>query len=134
MTDPTPHFVHPRNEPHTTDVEQQLNIQAAKAEEQRASEFATHGDPTLSRTTVDPVSNRPGVQWVRPTDLAARTAGAVLDRGADLNTRLHDAVREGIRDGRAQLQERLARRQTQLDPDTTTTVPQRSLGRTGVSR
>ena len=72
---------------------------------------------------------------MRPTDLAARTAGAIVDRGADLNTRLHEAVLEGVRDGRAQLQERLAKRQDQLDPDITQTATlRRSLGRTGVSR
>lgn len=105
------------------------------AEEWRASEFATHGDPTLSRDNLDAVSKRPGVQWVRPTDLAARAAGTLVDRGATLNTRLHDAVLDGVREGRAQLQERLARRQAQLDPETTQTVTlQRSIGRAGVSR
>lgn len=107
----------------------------AIVEERRASEFATHGDPTLSRDNLDAVSKRPGVQWVRPTDLAARAAGTLVDRGAAFNTRLHDAVLDGVREGRAQLQERLARRQAQLDPETTqTTTLQRSIGRTGVSR
>lgn len=135
MTNPTSNFANPRREPHTGDVERQPDAAVATAVERRASEFATHGDPTLSRDAVDPVSKRPGVQWVRPTDLAARTAGALVDRGAELNTRLHDAVMEGVSEGRAQLQERLARRQTHLDPETTqTTTLQRSLGRTGVSR
>lgn len=106
------------------------------AEDARASEFATHGDPTLTRDGTDPVGKRPGVQWVRPTDLAARAGGVVLERGAELNTRLRDAVLEGVREGRAQLQERLARRQESLDPDLSspTSALGRGVGRTGVSR
>ncbi|MGO3864187.1 hypothetical protein [Glutamicibacter arilaitensis] len=81
------------------------------------------------------MSKRPGMQWVRPTDLAARAGGAIVDRGADLNLRLRDAVLAGVREGRAQLQERLARRQLELDPETTQAASlQRSLGRSGVSR
>ena len=137
MTDPT-NLIDPARPLHRLDADAMPNATAdatAAVEERRASEFATHGDPTLSRHDVDPVSKRPGVQWVRPTDLAARAAGTVVDRGADLNSRLHAAVLEGVRDGRAQLQERLARRQTQLEPDTSQTATlQRPLGRTGVSR
>lgn len=105
-------------------------------EEARASEFATHGDPTLTRDGTDAAVKRPGVQWVRPTDVAARAGGAVLDRGAELNRRLHDAVLDGVREGRAQLRERLARRQEALDPDSSspTSAPGRGVGRTGVSR
>lgn len=134
MTDPTNHIT-PAREMRRPDTDPNPEATAVLAAERRASEFATHGDPTLSRHDVDPVSKRPGVQWVRPTDLAARAAGSIVDRGADLNSRLHAAVLEGVRDGRAQLQERLARRQTQLDPDTSQTATlQRPLGRTGVSR
>lgn len=106
------------------------------AEDARASEFATHGDPTITRDSTAPVLKRPGVQWVRPTDLAARAGSAVLERGAELNTRLRDAVIDGVREGRAQLQERLARRQESLDPDVSspTSAPGRGVGRTGVSR
>lgn len=103
----------------------------------RASEFATHGDPTLVRGgAASSVSPRPGVQWVRPTDVAARAGSAVLDRGAELNTRLRDAVLDGVREGRAQLQERLARRQEALDSDLSspTNARERVVGRTGVSR
>ena len=134
MTDPM-NLITPAPDRRHPDADPTPQTTAATAAERRASEFATHGDPTLSLHDVDPASQRPGVQWVRPTDLAARTAGAIVDRGADLNTRLHEAVLEGVRDGRAQLQERLARRQTQLEPDTSQTATlQRPLGRTGVSR
>lgn len=101
---------------------------------ERASEFATHGDPTLTRRTS--IRGRAGVEWVRPTDVAARAGGAIVGKGAEVNTRLRDATIEGIREGRAQLAERLARRQQQIDPDTTvpTQTQQLRLGRTGVSR
>ena len=107
------------------------------AEDARASEFATHGDPTLARRGgAGPISPRSRVQWVRPTDLATRAGGVVLDRGAELNTRLRDAVLDGVREGRAQLQERLTRRQESLDPDVSspTSAVGRGVGRTGVSR
>lgn len=106
------------------------------ASERRVSEFATHGDPTLNTDGPVAPDGRRGVQWVRPTDLAARAGGVVLERGAEWNTRLRDAALEGIREGRAQLMERLARRQEHLKPDTIAqeqTVGRR-LGRTGVSR
>ncbi len=106
------------------------------AEDARASEFATHGDPTITRDGTDPAVKRPGVQWVRPTDLAARAGAIVLDRGAELNTRLRDAVLDGVHEGRAHLQERLARRQEALDSDgsSPTSALGRGVGRTGVSR
>ena len=134
MTDPT-HTFTPARAQRDPDAGPKPETTAAMTAERRASEFVTHGDPTLSLHDVDLVSQRPGVQWVRPTDLAARAAGSIVDRGAHLNSRLHAAVLEGVRDGRAQLQERLARRQTQLEPDTSQTATlQRPLGRTGVSR
>ena len=149
MTDPTP--VHPDN---TADAAARLRAQLPDPlltgaerpespetlsgmeprEAERASEFATHGDPTLIRQTS--VRERGGVEWVRPTDVAARAGGAIVGKGAELNTRLREATFEGVREGRAQLAERLARRQQQIDPDTT--VPAQTqelrLGRTGVSR
>lgn len=105
-------------------------------EDARASEFATHGDPTLIRDSTDPAAKPPGVQWVRPTDLAARAGSTVLERGAELNTHLRDAVLEGVREGRAQLHEHLARHQEALDPDVNgpTSAVGRGVGRTGVSR
>lgn len=100
----------------------------------RVSEFATHGDPTITRHA--PIGARRGVEWVRPTDVAARAGGAIVGKGTELNTRLRDATLEGIREGRAQLAERLARRQQQIDPDTTVPAQMQDLrlGRTGVSR
>lgn len=149
MTDPTP--VHPDTtagtdgrlraqlpDPHLAGAERRELPETPSGTEpreaERASEFATHGDPTLTRQTS--TRGRGGVEWVRPTDVAARAGGAIVGKGAELNTRLRDATLEGIREGRAQLAEHLARRQQQIDPDTT--VPAQTqelrLGRTGVSR
>ncbi|WP_182355144.1 hypothetical protein [Flaviflexus huanghaiensis] len=149
MTDPTP--VHPDDtaeaaarlrthlpDPHLTGTERPQSPETPSRmetrEAERASEFAAYGDPTLTRQTS--VRGRGGVEWVRPTDVAARAGGAIVGKGTELNTRLRDATLEGIREGRAQLAERLARRQQQIAPDTT--VPAQTqelrLGRTGVSR
>jgi len=98
------------------------------------SKFATHGDPTLSSADPEADARRGRVQWVRPTDLAARAGGAVVDQGAKWNTLLHDAALEGIREGRAQLRERLAHRQDELEPNTPDRALQPVAGRTGVSR
>lgn len=125
-------------DPHLTGAERPNSPETPSGigtrEAARVSEFATHGDPTLTKPTS--VRGRGGVEWVRPADVAARAGGAIVGTGAELNTRLRDATLEGIREGRAQLAERLARRQQQIDPDTT--VPARTqelrLGRTGVSR
>lgn len=150
MTDPTSPERQRVDPPHVPDHDQQTvadrradtpskpstSPSGEAVEEARASEFATHGDPALTRGGTGPVSKRPGVQWVRPTDLAARAGGVVLERGAELNTRLRDAVLDGVREGRAQLRERLARRQEALDPDVSspTSALGRGVGRTGVSR
>lgn len=145
MTDPTP--VNPDDtagtaarlraqlpDPHSTGAERPEPLETRSGMEARASEFATHGDPTLTRQAY--ARGRSGVEWVRPTDVAARAGGAIVGKGAELNTRLRDATLEGIREGRAQLAEHLTRRQQQIDPDTT--VPAQTqelrLGRTGVSR
>ena len=93
MTDPTNMFPGKAETPTGFETEPKTN---AAAEARRASEFATHGDPTLNRNTTDPLSRRPGVQWIRPTDAAARAGGIVMDRGVELNTRLRDAVIDGV--------------------------------------
>lgn len=111
---------------------------AAGSREDEASRLATHGDPTLTdaEAAAEEAARRAGVQWVRPTELAARAGSAVVERGAKWNTALHDATLEGIREGRARLHERLARRQDDLEPSTTTQgrAAQPVAGRTGVSR
>lgn len=147
MTDPNPHqdpsqahshLPHPLQQPaqQPDRSADEPSLPDAAVEDRRASEFATHGDPTLRPAAGQPGEGRRGVQWVRATDLAARAGGVVLERGAEWNTRLRDAALEGIREARAQMQERLARRQQELEPDTVSPdrVAGRELGRTVVSR
>ena len=109
---------------------------ASERDPERASAFATRGDPSTTTAEVSEGAQHAGVRWVRPTDLAAQAGAAVLARGAAANTQLHDAVAEGLREMRANLADRIARRQAQLEPDTTTGLAtrERSLGRTGVGR
>lgn len=137
-TDPLRSAAAFRHEADRSDAAQpdRTDTTARTRDEERASQFATHGDPTLTQDAEGAEDGRAGVQWVRPTDLAARAGGAVVDKGAEWNTHLHDAAIEGIREGRAQLHERLTRRQHELDPETTTrdTAQHRVAGRTGVSR
>jgi hypothetical protein len=85
----------------------------------------------------DPEDAGMRVQWVRPTDLAARAGAVTLEKSADLHRRSHQLVREAVaeatRSGRDRLQRLLARREQQLTSDTATTTAQRTLGRKGVS-
>lgn len=108
---------------------------AAEVQREERSRLATHKDPTLTDKHDQADTERAGVQWVRPTDLAARAGGRVVEQGLEWNTLLRDAALEGVREGRAQLHERLARRQQDLEPESMPErAQQRSFGRTGVSR
>ena len=108
---------------------------AAELQREERSRLATHKDPTLADDLAQDAAQRAGVQWVRPTDLAARAGGRVVEQGMEWNTLLRDAALEGVRESRAQLHERLARRQQELEPESMPErAQQRSLGRTGVSR
>ncbi|MDQ1128984.1 hypothetical protein [Microbacterium sp. SORGH_AS_0888] len=147
MTDPTPPTAHPADldsrdpgtdRPLDEDREADTSEHTPEGDPERASPFATRGDPSTTTTADAPEGPQPaGVRWVRPTDLAAQAGAAVLARGAAANTQLHDAVADGLRELRANLADRLAHRQTHLEPEATTTGPttrERPLARTGVSR
>lgn len=118
------------------DREPDVTERASERDPERASAFATRGDPSTTTTDLPEGTQRGGVRWVRPTDLAAQAGAALLARGAAANTQLHDAVAEGLREMRANLADRLARRQARLEPEAMTgpATQERSLGRTGVSR
>lgn len=45
---------------------------------ERASAFATRGDPSTTTADVPAGAQRGGVRWVRPTDVAAQAGAAVL--------------------------------------------------------
>lgn len=54
---------------------------ASVAEEDEQSRLATHKDPTLALEPEAPAADgRARVEWVRPTDLAARAGGRVMER------------------------------------------------------
>jgi hypothetical protein len=147
MTDPTPPTSHRADldsrdpgpdRPLDEGREADATERTPERDPERASAFATRGDPSATTTADAPEgAQRAGVRWVRPTDLAAQAGAAVLARGAAANTQLHAAVADGLRELRANLADRLDHRQTQLEPEATTTGPatrERLLARTGVSR
>jgi hypothetical protein len=132
MTDPTPPSSHPADldsrdpgpdRPLDEGREADATERTPERDPERASAFATRGDPSTTTTADAPEgAQRAGVRWVRPTDLAAQAGAAVLARLRELHANLAD---------------RLAHRQTQLEPEATTTGPatrERPLARTGVSR
>lgn len=73
----------------------------AAAEAARASsvELAVHGDPSMRHTNSDAEQNknkddkRLRVDWVRPTDLAARAGSGSLAHSAEWNMRAHKWLR-----------------------------------------
>ena len=73
---------------------------AAESAAARAAsvELAVHGDPSVGRTAPegeqkDPKDRRLRVDWVRPTDLAARAGADGLARSAEWNMRAHKWLR-----------------------------------------
>lgn len=104
--------------------------------EDERSGLATHRDPTLREKTDMAEGKEPkgSVEWARVSDLAARAGAATTQAGMDFNREVLEAARQGLRDGRHQMQQRLAQRGTELDvdsPERTTT--RRAPGREGVS-
>jgi hypothetical protein len=94
------------------------------------SELARHGDPSLTSTR----SGRPGVEWVRPTELAQRAGSTILSAGAEAHKRLHTSIRHAVRDGGTQLRDALWHRETALTDDETAATPRGSVRREGVGR
>lgn len=78
------------------------------------------------------------VQWVRPTDLAARAGARLMEKGVETNQHHIDLVRQAaLETGRTvkdRLRRALARREQDLTPDAPTTAAAPALGRQGVSR
>lgn len=95
--------------------------------------------PAEAQATASP-DGRVRVQWVRPTDLAARAGAAVLKAGIDVNQRTRAMVREAAveaaRATRDKLRRALSRREQALTPDApaTTAAVLPVVGRRGVSR
>lgn len=118
-------------------LEQPEPDRADAAETERRNALATHRDPSVATDADEPEKEEPGrarVQWVRPTDLAARGGAVVLERGAEWNRQLHDTVMDAVRDGRARLGQRLERRQDDLADTAPAPTGRPAAGRTTVSR
>lgn len=108
-------------------------VEAADGEEE--SRLATHKDPSLNEEH-EPL-DRAGssrVEWVRPTDLAARAGTRVMERGHDLNRQLMAAVKEAARQPRENLRQRLAARSADVSITAPEQAPARTAGREGVGR
>lgn len=109
------------------------DVEPLEAEEE--SRLATHKDPTLAEQHEPPGGGgRSRVEWVRPTDLAARAGTRVMERGQDLNRQLMAAVKEAARQPRENLRQRLAARSTEVSISTPEQTPARTAGREGVGR
>lgn len=105
------------------------------AEEDEQSRLATHKDPTLHVEPDAPAADRRArVEWVRPTDLAARAGGRVMERGHELNRQLMSAVKEAAREQRDALRQRMAARSAEVSVTGPERAPGRAAGREGVSR
>lgn len=129
----------------TNTREAQTRADAQRAEENAHAAEAIHTDPALHRAGADTLQEeaeqdgRLRVQWVRPTDLAARAGARVLEGGIDLSQRnvglARQAALEAGRDGLGRLRRALAHREQALTPDTPTPAATRpAVGRQEVSR
>ena len=115
------------------------------ADHDTAAIAAIRTDPALRAKTLTPEAQptpedeeRLRVQWVRPTDLAARAGARMLEKGIDVNQHTAALARqstlEAARNARGKIRQALAHREQALTPDTPTTAPAPVLGRQGVSR
>ncbi|MDQ1203895.1 hypothetical protein [Microbacterium sp. SORGH_AS_0862] len=96
--------------------------------------IARHGDPSVSRPGPPAGHAQTHVDWVRPTDVAARAGARVLEKTADVNQDVHELVRQASRGGAARIRRALSHREADLVPDVSTSPAQPVLGRQGVSR
>lgn len=101
-------------------VERELDRANAMPRESEESALARHRDPSLTRHAPGQDAakkERPGVEWVRPTDLMAARSGRVAGRGIDFQAELarrarrvpgqaYRATRTGARSGARFVSER----------------------------
>lgn len=115
-----------------TDTSSEAETISANAAEVERSRLATDPDPTLTEgNTLQPHTS---VEWVRPTDLAARGAGTTLGRSTELPEQLSAAVKELAHQQRNRLSQRLAERGEALEPSTSERTRTPAVEREGVSR
>ena len=96
--------------------------------------IARHGDPSVGRTPAPAGHRDPHVEWVRPTDMAARAGARMMEKTADVNQDVHELVLQASRDGAARIRRALSHREADLVADVPTSPAQPVLGRQGVSR
>lgn len=80
---------------HTTALYDQVEREPDQRErdetprEGEASVLARHRDPSLTKDTTEAAKKqRPGVEWVRPTDLIASRSARIAGRGIDFQAEL----------------------------------------------
>jgi len=97
------------------------------------SPLATHPDPSLNPEAELTPDGRSKVEWVRPTDLAARSGAEVLAAVHDRDLSLRAAIKEAAREQRKTLEQQVAERGEEL---TVTSIGRSTLvaTREGVSR
>ena len=96
--------------------------------------IARHGDPSVGRTPAPAGHPETHVEWVRPTDMAARAGARMMEKTADVNQDVHELVLQASRDGAARIRRALSHREADLVADVPTSPAQPVLGRQGVSR
>jgi len=80
----------PRITPRAAAFQQQPKIEAAS--QAHASEFATHGDPSLTgkrggSASTEPGTDRVRVEWIYPSEVANRLVARGMSAGADVALR-----------------------------------------------
>ncbi|MGN7862928.1 hypothetical protein ACTJI8_20320 [Microbacterium sp. 22303] len=132
--DPDTSPLHPRPHPRDPQQFESATSRTAHDDAARLEEIAKHGDPSVPGTTAAAAGARRSVEWVRPTDLAARGGARLTEGVLATQERLTEIVRETVRENRTHMRTFLARREAELTPETPATSSQRVLGRTAVSR
>ncbi|WP_417540419.1 hypothetical protein [Microbacterium maritypicum] len=139
MTDPTPSVPVGGGNPPDAERPGTERADAKRPDTERpdmesAHVIARHGDPSVGRTPAPAGHPDTHVEWVRPTDMAARAGARVMEKTADVNQDVHELVRQASRDGAARIRRALSHREADLVPDVPTSPAQPVLGRQGVSR
>ena len=124
MTDPTPSDPAGSGKPPDTE----------RPDTEGAHVIARHGDPSVGRTPAPAGHPETHVEWVRPTDMAARAGARMMEKTADVNQDVHELVLQASRDGAARIRRALSHREADLVADVPTSPAQPVLGRQGVSR
>ena len=125
---------------HTTALHEQVEREPDQRErdetprERETSALARHRDPSLTQDATGAAKKqRPGVEWVRPTDLIARHSAHAAGRGLDFQAELARRTRTPIGAGVRRLGDR-ARRLPPISAFGHSHAPQaQQVSRSGVS-